>query len=84
MADDEIETGEMFEKALDIADESLEKALVQAGPLAPYVAVAMIEAAVNRAVDMTSSEDVLAIMQDLMAQIESDLSDEAGSAALDS
>lgn len=85
MADNEAETEELFEKALDLADSHLDEALTKAGPLAPYVAVAMIEAAVNRSVEATSGEDVIAILQDLIAQIENDLTDEgAASTVLDS
>mgnify|MGYP001004379555 CR=1 FL=1 len=84
MAEEHDDTEEMFEKALDMADESLDSTLNKAGPLAPYVAVAMIEAAVNRAVDATSPEDVISILQDLIAQIEADIGDEDGAAgALD-
>lgn len=80
MADDFEDTEEMFEKALDIAEEHLEQALKKSGPLAPYVSVAMIEAAVNQAVDLTSAEDVLSMLQDLMAQIEGDVADEDAAA----
>lgn len=62
----------MFEKALDIAEKHLEKAIADGGPLGPYVAVAMIEAAVNVAVDETSHEDVVDMLRDLAAQIEAD------------
>lgn len=84
MAEEHDDTEEMFEKALDMADTSLDSTLTKAGALAPYVAVAMIEAAVNRAVEATSAEDVISILQDLIAQIEADLADEDGAAgALD-
>jgi hypothetical protein len=62
----------MFEKALDIAEKHLEKAIADGGPLGPYVAVAMIEAAVNVAVDETSHEDVVDMLRDLANQIEAD------------
>lgn len=62
----------MFEKALDIAEKHLEQAIKEGGSLGPYVAVAMIEAAVNRAVDETSHEDVVDMLRDLAQQIESD------------
>ena len=48
----------MFDKALDIAEKHLKRAIEEGGVLGPYVAVAMIEAAVNSAVDETSHEDV--------------------------
>ena len=66
------ETEQLFDKALDVAETHLENALKESGELAPYVAVAMIEAAVNQAVDMTSAEDVVSMLRDLTAQIEAD------------
>lgn len=62
----------MFEKALDVAEKHLEAAVKEGGPLGPYVAVAMIEAAVNVAVDETSHEDVVDMLRDLANQIEAD------------
>ncbi|MBI1209782.1 MAG: hypothetical protein GC191_21185 [Azospirillum sp.] len=62
----------MFEKALDIAEKHLQKAMTDGGSLGPYVAVAMIEAAVNAAVEETSHEDVVDMLRDLAAQIEAD------------
>jgi len=44
--------------------------------LGPYVAVAMIEAAVNTAVDETSHEDVVDMLRDLANQIEEDAENE--------
>lgn len=65
----------MFDKALDIAEKHLNKAVSEGGALGPYVAVAMIEAAVNRAVDETSHEDIIDMLRDLAAQIEADAED---------
>lgn len=84
MAEDDVDTEELFEKALDLADTHLDAALTAAGELAPYVAVAMIEASVNRAVEATSGEDVISILHDLITQIENDLTNEGGVGALDS
>lgn len=67
---------QMFEKALGISEKHLEAALREDVELAPYTAVAMIEAAVNHAVDMTSPEDVIAILQDLIGQIDSEMDEE--------
>jgi len=67
---------EMFDKALDIAEKHLEKAIQEGGPLGPYVAVAMIEAAVNAAVDETSHADVVDMLRDLATQIEADEDEE--------
>jgi hypothetical protein len=73
MSNDTNQTAEaIFEKALSIAEKHLEQAVKEGGPLGPYVAVAMIEAAVNTAVDETSHEDVIDMLRDLAAQIEAD------------
>lgn len=73
MSDDTNQTAEaMFDKALSVAEKHLEMAIKEGGPLGPYVAVAMIEAAVNAAVDETSHEDVVDMLRDLAAQIEAD------------
>jgi|GEM_PF-674770 len=66
----------MFDKALDIAEKHLEKAMNEGGVLGPYVAVAMIEAAVNAAVEETSHEDVVDMLRDLASQIEADVDEE--------
>lgn len=77
MSDDTNQPAEaMFDKALDIAEKHLDRAIKEAGPLGPYVAVAMIEAAVNVAVDETSHEDVVDMLRDLAAQIEADADSE--------
>lgn len=83
MANEADDAEELFEKALDLADTHLDMALTKAGQLAPYVAVAMIEAAVNRAVEATSGEDVISILEDLISQIETDLAED-GAAGLNS
>lgn len=62
----------LFDKALSVAEKHLEAAIKEGGPLGPYVAVAMIEAAVNAAVDETSHEDVVDMLRDLASQIEQD------------
>ncbi len=66
----------MFDKALDIAEKHLKLAIEEGGVLGPYVAVAMIEAAVNTAVDETSHEDVVDMLRDLADQIEKDAENE--------
>lgn len=76
MAKSEDAMEQMFEKALGISENHLETALREDADLAPYVAVAMIEVAVNHAVDMTSPEDVVSILQDLIGQIESEMDEE--------
>lgn len=73
MSNDSNQTAEaLFDKALSVAEKHLEMAIKEGGPLGPYVAVAMIEAAVNAAVDETSHEDVVDMLRDLAAQIEAD------------
>lgn len=66
----------MFEKALDIAEKHLEQAMQEGGPLSAYVAVAMIEASVNQAVEATSHSDIVDMLRDLANQIEADAADE--------
>jgi hypothetical protein len=73
MSNDSNQTAEaLFDKALEIAEKHLEAAVKEGGAFGPYVAVAMIEAAVNAAVDETSHEDVVDMLRDLAAQIEAD------------
>jgi hypothetical protein len=62
----------MFDKALDLAEKHLLEAMKEGGPLSAYVAVAMIEAAVNQSVEQTSHEDVIGMLRDLADQIEAD------------
>jgi hypothetical protein len=77
MSNDSNQTAEaLFEKALEIAERNLEQAIKEGGALGPYVAVAMIEAAVNAAVDETSHEDVADMLRDLASQIEADAESE--------
>jgi hypothetical protein len=66
----------MFERALDIAEQHLDAAIGDSGELSDWVAVAMIEAAVNRAVDGVGHADVAGILRDLADQIEADETDE--------
>ncbi|WP_119679985.1 hypothetical protein [Indioceanicola profundi] len=67
---------QLFDKALDIAEKHLEAAMKEAGPLSAYVSVAMIEVAVNQAVDETSHTDVVDMLRDLANQIEQDADEE--------
>lgn len=62
----------LFDQALAIADRHLDAALDEAGPLADYVAVAMVEAAVNAAVEAAGHEDIAKVLRDLADQIEKD------------
>lgn len=76
MSDDTNQAAEaMFDKALGIAEKHLDRAVKEAGPLGPYVSVAMIEAAVKVAVEETSEEDVIDMLRDLADQIEEDIQD---------
>ena len=63
---------ELFDQALAIADRHLDAALDEAGSLADYVAVAMVEAAVNAAVEAAGHEDIARVLRDLADQIEKD------------
>lgn len=72
---------QLFDKALDIAEKHLDAAMKEAGPLSAYVSVAMIEVAVNQAVDETSHSDVVDMLRDLANQIEQD-ADEDGRISL--
>lgn len=67
---------EMFDRALDLAERHLKAAVTEGGDIGPYIAVAMIEAAVNQAVDDTSPEDVVEMLRDLANQIEADADDD--------
>lgn len=67
---------QLFDKALDIAEKHLEMAQKEAGALSAYVAVAMIEVAVNQAVEETSHADVVDMLRDLANQIEEDAEEE--------
>lgn len=66
------QTEAMFEKAQAIADKHLEAAMNEAGEMAPFLAVSMIEAAVNAAVDIIGAENVIEMLRDLAQQIEDD------------
>ena len=63
----------MFDRALEIAEKHLDKAIAEGGPIAPYVAVAMIEAAVNQAVEQADGSDIADMLRDLAQQIEDDI-----------
>lgn len=77
MVDTQSQSAEaLFEKALEVADKHLSAAASEAGPLADYVVVAMIETAVNRAVDVAGHADIVDMLRDLASQIESDMDDE--------
>lgn len=69
-------TEEMFEQALTIAEKHLGMAMEEAGDIADYVAVAMIEVAVNQAIDAAGHEDMINVLRDLADQIEQDAGEE--------
>ncbi len=62
----------VFEKALAIAEKHLKKAIEEGCVIGPYVAVAMIESAVNIAVDEVGHEDVIDMLRELANQVEED------------
>lgn len=72
MSENDTTAEALFEKALAIAEKNLEAAMTEGGPLAAYVAVAMIEVAVNQAVEETTHQDVVDMLRDLATQIEED------------
>ena len=76
MSHQDTSTEALFEKALGIAETHLEQAMTEAGDLAAYVAVAMVEAAVNQAVELTGASDIADMLRDLAAQIEADAEDD--------
>ena len=61
-----------FESALSLAEKHLKNAIAEGGILGPYVAVAMIEAAVNLSVAEISNEDVVDMLRELAGQVEED------------
>ncbi|HVJ55785.1 MAG TPA: hypothetical protein VM689_25205 [Aliidongia sp.] len=76
MADDS-KMDEMYDQAAEIAAKHLNAALDEGGPLENLVAIMMVEAAVNAAVDATSREDVVRLLEDLVSQIEDDESEDS-------
>ena len=65
-----------FEKSLDVAEKHLKNAMTEGAMLGPYIAVAMIEAAVNRAVMDISPDDVVGMLRELAEQVETDANEE--------
>jgi pantothenate kinase len=74
--DDNDDMEVMYDKAADIAGKHLNAALDEGGPLEYLVAVMMVEASVNAAVEATSREDIIRLLKDLIEQIESDDAEE--------
>jgi len=66
----------LFDKALEVADRHLDAAIKEAGALGDYVIVGMIEAAVNRGVEVAGHEDIVDMLRDLAQQIENDMENE--------
>jgi hypothetical protein len=74
--DDNDDMEAMYDKAADIAGKHLNAALDEGGPLEYLVAVMMVEASVNAAVEATSRDDIVRLLKDLIEQIESDEAEE--------
>ncbi|HRE43851.1 MAG TPA: hypothetical protein PKY87_07750 [Terricaulis sp.] len=74
--EDDSEIPEGYARALAIAERFLQEAEAEAGELDEYVVLAMLEAAVNRAVDVAGHEDIVAVLRDLADQISRDHSEE--------
>jgi hypothetical protein len=66
----------LYDKAANIAETHLNAALEEGGDLEYLVAVMMIEASINAAVELTGKEDIIPLLKDLTRQIELDLDDE--------
>ncbi len=66
----------MYDKASEIAEKHLNAALQEGGSLEYLVAVMMVEAAVNVSVELTSPEDIVRLLKDLVEQIEEDIEEE--------
>lgn len=62
----------LYDKAAEIADRHLSSALEAGGEIDYLVAVMMIEASVNAAVDLTSAADIVVLLKDLVRQVEED------------
>lgn len=70
----EAEYDQLYDRALEISEKKMMEALNDAGKeLAPFVAVTMIEAAVNEAADRLPLEDVAAMLQTILDQMQEDL-----------
>ncbi len=63
---------ELYDKAADIAEKHLGAAIEEGGDIEYLVAVMMVEASVNTAVELTSRDDIIRLLKDLVEQIESD------------
>jgi hypothetical protein len=66
----------LYDKAAEIADRHLAGALKEGDEIDYLVAVMMIEAAVNAAVDLTSGPDIVVLLKDLVRQVEEDSADD--------
>lgn len=75
--DDDDRAVEAYDAALALAEQHLAAAEAAAGDADRYVAVAMLEASVNRAVDLAGHQDIIAILRDLADQIAEDFGGEA-------
>ena len=62
----------LYDKAAEIADKYLAKALEEGGENDYLVAVMMIEASINAAAELTSAGDILVLLKDLARQVEAD------------
>ena len=62
----------LYDRAAEIAEKHLNAALAESNEFEYLVAVMMIEAAVNAAVDLTSRDDIVRLLADLVQQIDQD------------
>jgi hypothetical protein len=75
-SDPNLPSDALYDKAADIAEKHLAAALEEADEIEYLVAVMMIEASVNMAVELTSRDDIIKLLKDLVVQIESDESED--------
>ncbi|WP_114393314.1 hypothetical protein [Oleisolibacter albus] len=78
MSDTNSTAEQLFEKALDLAEKHLEAAMKEGGALSGYVAIAMIEAAVNQSVEEAGHQEIAEMLRDLADQIEADADEDEG------
>jgi len=75
-SDPNLPSDALYDRAADIAEKHLAAALEEAEEIEYLVAVMMIEASVNMAVELTSRDDIIKLLKDLVVQIESDESED--------
>jgi hypothetical protein len=75
-SDPNLPSDQLYDKAAEIAEKHLGAAIEEGGDVEYLVAVMMIEASVNTAVELTSRDDIVRLLKDLVEQIETDADEE--------